>query len=246
MNIRDIYDNPCFIINLDRCPERLNLAKQRVRAAGFKDIYRITAVDAKNQGSLDAGWRDHGFPKFDSNDKEFLTYPGKQGCFLSHINLLRHIILKKIKITTVFEDDVQFHKNWNELAPQYYNNTPSDYEILYLGSQIDAPLESLEKLHIIRAPVFCTHAYVITLEGAKKLYNLLLNSPLGVKTIDCLIIDMMKVHMHFQTDIPFNWYVWNGRPFKDPIADIDPDWAKRNSGLVFQDPQFESDVRIWK
>ena len=150
------------------------------------------------------------------------------------------MIDNNIQIATVFEDDVRFHKDWNKLAPAYLNGTPDNFDLLYMGGQIDYMMDG----HIIMSPTFCTHSYVITLDGAKKLYKLLTECQSGVRTIDCMLLDVMKdVLMNKLSG--FIWYTWNGTHFPDPFASADPDWAKRNTGLVFQDPKFESDVRIW-
>ena len=44
---KSILDLPCFIINLDRHPERLKYTIDNVRNAGFINIERFTAIDGK-------------------------------------------------------------------------------------------------------------------------------------------------------------------------------------------------------
>lgn len=237
--MEELYDSHCFIVNLDRCPERYEYSYDNIKKAGFNNIERISAVDAKKD-DLKKEWEKHGSPKFDPGDTEFDVYTGKQGCMLSHLNLWKHIIENNIKIATVFEDDVRFHKDWEKLAPAYFKITPGEFDLLYLGGQIDFMMDG----HVIMSPTFCTHAYTITLDGAKKLYKLLTECPKGVRTIDCMLLDLMKEVLQNKLQ-NFRWYVWNGTYFPDPFATADPDWAKRNTGLVFQDPKFESDVRIW-
>jgi len=162
---------------------------------------------------------------------------------LSHLDLWKMIIDNNVAIATVFEDDVCFHKDWSILAKSYFEITPKNFDLIYLGGQIDYMMPG----NVLMTPTFCTHAYVITLEGAKKLYKLLLEAQLGVKTIDCMLLGLMKSVVFENVDpVPFIWYTWNATMFYDPFASADPDWAKRNNGLVFQDPKFISDVRIWK
>mgnify|MGYP006266412641 CR=1 FL=1 len=234
-----LYNSPCFIINLDRCPERYEYAFENIKKAGFTVIQRFRGVDAKND-DLKEEWKKHGDPIFDKGDTEFDVYTGKQGCMLSHLNLWKKMIDDKIEIATVFEDDVRFHKDWEKLAPAYFKITPGDFNLLYLGGQIDHFIEG----HVIMTPTFCTHSYTITLAGATKLYKLVTRCPHGVRTIDCMLLDVMKQVLMNKIS-GFIWYVWNGTYFPDPFATADPDWAKRNTGLVFQDPKFISDVRIW-
>ena len=236
--INELYNAPCFIINMDKCPDRMKLTTERVTNAGFKDIRRWRAVDAAEKGALAAGWQRHGSPKFWEGDVEFTTtFPGKQGCMLSWLDLLKHIIDNKIPLVTIFEDDVLFHKNWAILAPKYYEATPKDFDYLYLGGQFDAPCFYA----IDRVPTFCTHALVFTLAGATKIYNLLLNHPQGVSTIDCMLINMQRNPFK----CPFVYYVWNGTMHQDPNVFMAKDWTKRNAGLVFQDYDLGTFVREW-
>jgi len=244
ITIDDLYNSDTFIINLDRCPERYTFSRNNIINAGFKSetIHRFKGIDAKID-DLKAAWRKHGDPKFDPDDPDFITYSGKQGCMLSHLDLWKMIIDNNVAIATVFEDDVCFHKDWSILAKSYFEITPKNFDLIYLGGQIDYMMPG----NVLMTPTFCTHAYVITLEGAKKLYKLLLEAQLGVKTIDCMLLGLMKSVVFENVDpVPFIWYTWNATMFYDPFASADPDWAKRNNGLVFQDPKFISDVRIWK
>jgi GR25 family glycosyltransferase involved in LPS biosynthesis len=231
---------PCFVVNMDRCRERWEVSERRIRGAGFRNVQRFRGTDAV-EDDLPAAWAEHGSPKFDPSDEEFVTYPGKQGCMLSHLNLWKHLIDTNTPRAIVFEDDVQFHKDWDSIAPRYLATTPEEYDILYMGSQLDYWIDA----HIIQTPVFCTHAYVITLEGARRLYDLLVREPRGVRTIDCMLIDHMKQRIFRMVPCPFVWYVWNGLKFPDPKAISDPDWAKRNTGLVFQDASLGTYVRPW-
>jgi GR25 family glycosyltransferase involved in LPS biosynthesis len=245
MNIDTLYDAPAFIVSIDRCLDRYDYAYNNVQSAGFKDIKRFKGVDAKVD-DLNKAWSIHGSPKFntthiDSNDFIY-HFKGKQGCMLSHLNLWKHIIDNKIAIASVFEDDVLFHSQWHIYASEYYKHTPNDFHILYLGSQIEAQVQSA----IAIVPVYCTHAYVITYEGAKLLYNLLLNQPNGVYTIDYMLIDIMWKVMYNQINKPFIWYVWNGNQLEESYKTKDPSKQKRNGGIVFQDDKFESEIKVYE
>lgn len=232
---------PVFLVNMDKCTDRLALSTKRITDAGFQKIHRWSAVDARDGAdTLTQAWSRHGSPLFNPSDKEFVSYPGKQGCMLSHLDIWKHIIDNEIPNAIVFEDDVEFHQSWPSLAPQYYNATPKNFDLLYFGSQMEMHSDG----HITRVPVFCTHAYMITLDAARKLYSLLLTDPRGVSTIDCMLIDHMnRTMMGFPS--PFQWYVWNARMFPDARASISKDWAKRNHGLIFQDVDLGTYVRPW-
>lgn len=242
----DVLNCPCYVINLDRNPERWNTAKIKIKDAGFTNFKRFTAVDGKNPDELKYNWNLLNNPEFAEWDKEFIQYPGKQGCFLSHFNIWKEMIENNIPYSVILEDDVIFHPEWNKLAPIYFGNTPKDFDTLYFGSQF----EFNSKYHVDKGPVFCTHAMLITLNSAKKMYEMFLNKKGGVYTIDCMIIDMMKYKLYFKEkngkEFPFNWYVWNGRDFfPSNVVHMPKGWTKRNCGLVYQDESYGSEVRPW-
>lgn len=229
-----ILDAPCFLLNLDRSPDRLATAKKNISAAGFTNIQRVRGID-KDTDDLDIQWHRHGNPM--KRDKDtFLTNKGKQACALGHYDIWKHIIDKEIPYAVVFEDDVFFHSQWHLLAPKYWSYTPRDFDILYMGSSFDVRTS----WPVMRAPLYCTHAYLITLDGAKKLYDTCLRDPLGTWTIDCQLREYMEYKRGSQA--PFSWYLWNGLLHLDPPAMRSTKWQERlkNSGLVFQDETYES------
>ena len=243
---KDVLSGPCYVINLERNPERWETAQHKIHAAGFQNFKRFQAVDAKDPQQLKEAWELFGNPPFAKWDQEFIDYPGKQGCFLSHFKIWKEMIENKIPWAVILEDDVLFHPQWKELAPGYFENTPKNFDVLYFGSQF----EFNSQFHVDRGPVFCTHAMLVTYNGAKKLYDMCLQKTGGVYTIDCMIIDMMKYKMHFKDgngkEFPFSWYVWNGRSFfPTDMVNMPKGWTKRNCGLVFQDESYVSEVRPW-
>ena len=238
----DILRCKVFLVNLDRRKDRLDASIKRIEDAGFTNVERIRAVDALHDDLTEA-WREHGSPLLSPNDPGFVEEIGRQGCALSHYRIWQQMIAQNIPYAVVFEDDVEFHNKWKILSEQYWQNTPKDFDILYMGGQIDIPMEG----NIIVSPVFCTHAYLITLKGAKILYELCLKNPNGTYTTDCMIIDHMKATFASNgKHYPFKWYIWSGRMFPDPNTDKpNSKWALRNDGLVFQDSHLGTDVKEW-
>ena len=237
---QEFLDAPCKIINLDRNVDRFNTSLERIHAAGFTNVSRFSAVNAKDTDALRRGWEMVGFPNIAYRyDMSIMTQLGVQGCFLSHFAIWKEIIDNKIPYMMVFEDDVLFHSKWHELCPQYFEHTPKDYEIIYLGNRNDN--EKTACIHK-NVPVYCTHAMLLTYNGVKKLWDMLLNLSIGVYPIDDMIrgamIGMKNTH-------PMSIYTWN-------VADFFPcdlhkmsfEWTRRNNGLVFQDEIFGTDVNI--
>ena len=234
-------ETPVYIINLDKRPERYATALNRVRAAGFTRVERWRGIDASDPIELERAWEAYGYPVMDPADQLFKeTYKGKQGCFLSHVNLLRHVIDNKLQRVIVFEDDIAFHPKFESIAPAYYAFTPGDYDLLYMGCQLEVPSDQ----PIVRLPCYCTHAMVVTLEGAKKLLAILFGMPNGVRTIDCCFLDLQFAMLRGHIPEIFKWYVWNATMYPCEEANMgNREWSQRNSGLVFQDIAFDSDVR---
>lgn len=242
---------PAFVINLARCPRRWEISRDRLAAAGFTDVRRWDAVDAgsargtpEGEARLAAAWARHGAPPLAHGDKEFRdTYKGKQGCMLSHLDLMKHIgdPANGVPFALVFEDDVLVHPRWTELAPVYYEATPKDYDILFVGSQMEMPSE----YSIARVPCFCLNAIAMPSAGARRLYEFLVGDPGGVRTIDCMIKDHQEAVVLSGAPARFNWYVWNATMFPSAEARMPKGWTKRNMGLVFQDAAYASEVRPW-
>jgi GR25 family glycosyltransferase involved in LPS biosynthesis len=233
----NFFNDPCYIVNIDRCKDRYEFAINNVKSAGFRNIQRFKGIDAKVD-DLDKAWEAFGSPVFNQNHPNFINLKGHQGCMLSHLYIWDKMIKENIERVTVFEDDVRFHSEWHNIVDRFIQNTPDDFDILYIGSQMD--MHSPYAITVV--PVYCTHAYVITLAGAKKILNLILNTTNGVYTIDCMLIKYMYEHMQNQKFQPFIWYVWNATMIPDKGKTDKPSVDKRNCGLVFQDDQFESEV----
>lgn len=225
-----------YLLSMDKSIDRFNLSMERLLKAGFTNISKYRGLDAETD-NLQSEWIKHGSPKFDPADPDFIANKGKQACALGHYGIWADMIANNIPYALVFEDDVEFHKYWQVLAKEYWNATPKDFDLLYMGSQIESTAEGT----VLRVPVYCTHAYMISLAGAKKLYELCVHNPAGTRTIDCIIIDVMhNVCRNNITNPPFSWYVWRATKFYDANAHKKATLAKRNMGLIFQDADIPS------
>jgi GR25 family glycosyltransferase involved in LPS biosynthesis len=237
-----ILKRPTFLINLDRSQDRLQIATQRIYGAGFTDVRRIQAVDGLDSNMLKEEWESHGNPPFNKTYaangegiKFTYTHPCKQACMLSHLKVWQTIIndfssASDSDTFTVFEDDVLFHSEWMSISTTYMSQTPLDFDILFIGNQIATNTDDA----VIRIHTYCTHAYIITRAGARKLYDAIISMPDGLYTIDMMLVDLMK-----QSVPPFSWYCWNvTRKFPCRYLSsqtITHEWMIRNTGAVFQD-----------
>jgi len=107
------------------------------------------------------------------------------GIAMSHIKSWKQFIKSKQKLALFFEDDAVFVNNFKQKLDNAIENTPSDFDILYLGCfGCDNPINfftvinnSITNLNsnrinkIIKKPeiAFALHSYLLSRKGAKKL-----------------------------------------------------------------------------
>ena len=144
-----------------------------------------------------------------------------------------------IPYAIIFEDDLLFHTDWDKLAPFYYDITPKQCDMIYMGHHCG---NVHPHMPIVQAPMYCLNAYVITQGGTRKLYDMITKYPYA----DFGVIDMMLVKL--QHDILFNqnnpykyiWYGWNSQMYPDLINEKrkHPSSLTKDMGLVFQQYPF--------
>jgi GR25 family glycosyltransferase involved in LPS biosynthesis len=223
----------------ERSPERREICKSRVENAGYKNIIIFDGVNSSNQDDVNDAKKL--FPRLPRFHPE--VSPGQLGCSLSHLKVLRHIVINNIEAATIFEDDALFHPNWNIISKRYYYHTPKNYDMIYMGNQMNTDSNKINT-----EPAFCLHAYIVTLLGARKLLNCIIqwdyyNQGLsGLVTIDIILIDIQKRIKEKKLRELFTWYCWNGtyHPCEYNRLPLRCNMEERNSGLVFQDNTFTS------
>jgi collagen beta-1,O-galactosyltransferase len=99
---------------------------------------------------------------------------GEIGCYLSHYNIWKDIIIKGYNNAIIFEDDININVE-KDVLNEYLLNLPKDYDIAYLG-YITIPLNSINKSEINNNywerginNIFGTHSYILSNKGCKKL-----------------------------------------------------------------------------
>lgn len=200
----------------------------------------------------------------------FLSLPGAQGCSVSQLRLLQHILDQGYPFASIFEDDIRFSRHWQRLAPAYRKATPENVDLLHLGSQIQ--YDSLHRWHparrlnrsrrltrfslkawpwpsrllgdVVQGPVYCLHAITITRKGCQQLMQFLTTQRIGIYIPDCMIHAAMAGREHI-SGFPLRWCAWNaGRLLlTDQERGTNPHWVRRNCGLVHQDEAFGTDIQ---
>jgi GR25 family glycosyltransferase involved in LPS biosynthesis len=173
----DITDNilnnyPIFVINLKDNIERRNYINFIMRK--MKVNYNLVMVD-----------------KIDSNiyDKigkqNIKTDKNKLGCILSHLFCIKLGIDSNYNKFIIFEDDIIFHKQFNELCTLDLLNV--DFDMLMLGA-CDFNLNSnkilihkkFDNLHIYKPSrqALGAHANIYSISFAKTLYDFKMKTPI--------------------------------------------------------------------
>lgn len=140
----DFFDR-IYLINLDYRQDRLSQSLDEFSKVGIKDkVQRVSGLVIHKFGD----------PKRDS------CY----GNHMSHALCLKAATLEEVRNVLIFEDDVQFLYNANEVLIKSLEQLPKDWDMLYLGANIERPAyqvsENLAKLTF----AYSTHAYAVNLQ----------------------------------------------------------------------------------
>lgn len=233
----ELLHAPAFVISRD--PERYEICRGRVQRAGFAgEIHHSPGVDPDH---LETEWQKHPFPP---NRRPFGRHPA--AVMLAHLNLWAHMLERDLPYAVIFEDDPLFHTEWHSLAGRYYDATPKDIDMIFMGHHCG---NVHPEAHVVQTPVYCLNAYVLTRDGAKKLYKMITEYAHD----DFGVIDMMLVRLQhdilFTQQNPHNyrWYAWNTQMYPDIKNDKykQQEALGKDMGFVFQqNPFFRLDIDL--
>lgn len=105
--------------------------------------------------------------------------PGQLGCYLSHVKIYERMIEEEIAVALILEDDAVLHRSVVTLIENGCESLDFDY--CFLGSEdrgdegyvfYDAgrptKITDQHNAYTLSSGPYCTHAYLITLDGARK------------------------------------------------------------------------------
>ncbi len=176
-----------YVINLDRRKDRMEkLYKNNPSLELITE--RISAVEGKKLQLTPQLAR-----LFRPND--FLWKKAVMGCALSHLGLWWRLANEKPEINSylILEDDAKLAPDWEERCRQAQPHVPENYDIIYLGGILPpnrVPFEHYkEKVNDYFSIVkpnqmfgqpkhtryfhWCAYAYVLSKQGAKKIFDLM-------------------------------------------------------------------------
>jgi hypothetical protein len=237
----EFLDGHVLIISKSNDCEAYLRTQQRLKDRGFTNIVHISLPSVN---TLNTNWNEifnNKSYKFDKDDTAFIdtnNFPYKQQFAIAHLNAYKYIINNKLDFALIVEDNIVFHKDWDLLAPKYFEVTPTDYYLCYVGHHCGCGINA----HVIRAPTFSMQSIIVTLEGAQYLLDKLLTHPKGIRTIDCMInYEMTQALVNQEPDTDgisddfCNWYAWNAEMFPDDKAVKFYQFIDKDKGLIFQE-----------
>jgi len=159
---------PVYIISLVTATARRALIKEHLEGLGI--AYEF--MDAVRGDALDVASREKINPRGDMS-------LGAIGCYVSHTKIYERMLEQHIPVALVLEDDAVLHYGVKALIEAGCQSLDFDY--CFLGSEdhgdegfvfFDAgkPLRlgSEHTAYALSSGPYCTHAYLVTLEGARK------------------------------------------------------------------------------
>ncbi|GGF60867.1 glycosyltransferase family 25 protein [Alteromonas lipolytica] len=163
---------PIWLINLDKCADRLVSATEQLQRAGLT-AERFSAVNGKalSEEEIAACYDEQA-------NKAFFRRPisrGEIGCYLSHRTLWQRMVDEQIEVAVIIEDDIIIDPKFGEVISKIAQVKHWDMIKLAArrGCEGDERFDlgdGYSLVNFAKVPN-CTTGYAITLSGAKKLLS---------------------------------------------------------------------------
>lgn len=134
---------------------------------------------------------------------------GHKGCCITLLREWSRMIQDNVPYRVFFEDDALGHLDLpNGLGQTFWDATPKSFDILYLGSMMDRnhPEVADRTKLVVKAPTYCTHAYILSRKGAEKLLALAKQTNAAGHPLTAIDIQLFQ----WQVAGLIDWYCWNG------------------------------------
>jgi GR25 family glycosyltransferase involved in LPS biosynthesis len=238
-SFEELMKSKSIMLMLKRYQHRAEYSRSKLESVGFQ-VEFFEGVDGFTE-DLESVSKELNVKIMSDIFKE----KGSTGFTLSCVRIWKKIIDENLRYLIVFEDDALPHPNFKQIANEWYSKTDKDIDLLYLGSQ--SSITKNDRDFIIRGTCFCTHAYVITNKGARKLMNLVAEASngKGLDKGDCALIQ-------WQQKGKLDWRIWNNKeigfvmpyPVLKPSNDLKEDaiWIHRDNGLIYQNALLGSTI----
>jgi GR25 family glycosyltransferase involved in LPS biosynthesis len=98
---------------------------------------------------------------------------GEVGCFMSHYRILEKILKSEGDNFLIFEDDVEFCKNFNELLEDHLKQIPKNWDMIYLSGHIMGKAHKVGKNIYKGKAIMATDSYFVNKKSAAKIKKIL-------------------------------------------------------------------------
>lgn len=160
-----------FICHWDKLMDRKEKLVEHLNSVGLTEFEFITSYD-KETWDIDEIKKEYPLV-FDYNNSlnRHLRW-SEISLVLKHIEILKNIVKNNIKTSLIFEDDVILPSYFIEKCNDYIKQLPDDWDLCWVGTCCNIHAPVIEGKNIYRMEGSrCTHAFLITLECAKKVLD---------------------------------------------------------------------------
>jgi hypothetical protein len=107
--------------------------------------------------------------------------PGEFGCLFTHLSILLDAKANNYDKVLIFEDDVELHPEFNNLASEFLQEVPDNWDMLYLGANTvrNKSVNVSARVNLANS-LLGGHAYAVRNTVYDKLIYLLENEPYPV------------------------------------------------------------------
>ncbi len=199
----EVCASKAVIMGLKRYSFRREYSAHRLAAAGFSNIELVDAFDGFEGGDIDEALKELGIQCNPELGK------GHKGCVYTHMRAWKQMIDDGIPYRIFFEDDALGHLDLPRgLGQRFWDATPKDFHILYMGNMMsmnNPALNHPDKI-VVKSLTYCLHTYMLTLEGAKHLWRLAQEWNSNGYPLNAIDIQLV----FWQNENKLKWYCWNG------------------------------------
>jgi GR25 family glycosyltransferase involved in LPS biosynthesis len=215
-----------FVINLERRKDRYEHIMNNYHSNNYS-LEIIKAYDGRqveNNSEEYENIRNYFLKSIENNLQKTDNYPylsvnniknGELGCFLSHIIIWKKMIDENIDKAIIYEDDCLFTSNFENKLKNILENLPPQINMVWLGGKWCDMYSSIENkgfndfISIFNEKFpYCAFSYLISLEGAKKLYYYAHNIFKGKLPVDWFMFEFFKHNNDIQYTVN-NHITWS-------------------------------------
>jgi GR25 family glycosyltransferase involved in LPS biosynthesis len=205
-NIIDRDDFDCYLINLEKNPERLRSFSKYYDESDLSTtpFLRIDAINGKMINNDPEAYKEYISPNSiisPNSDTEFPFTAGMVGCFLSHLSAYKKITEGDKPYGLIFEDDAKMDPEiYDKYIKSALKDIPGDWDIILFGYDISNPqyhkFEKIDK-HYKMQEFWGLHGYMLNKKSAKKLFEIM--QPPFIHQLDaqlCILVREDKIKIY--------------------------------------------------